>query len=161
MKKIFYNTLLLLVSLGLVAACSQSESKNASSDGEDIEKVSFTMYKNEGCMCCTEWANYMEANGYDVTEQPIDNLSAFKFTNKVPNDMGSCHTAIIDGYVVEGHVPVEDINRLLKERPDAQGIAVPGMPSGSPGMENPNRPDDAYDVMIFQEDGSRKVYASH
>lgn len=161
MKHILSNAALLLVSVGLLAACSQSESKNANSETGNAEKVSFTMYKNEGCMCCTEWAKHMEANGYDVTEQPIDNLSAFKFTNKVPNDMGSCHTAIIDGYVVEGHVPAEDVDRLLKERPNAKGVAVPGMPIGSPGMENPNRPDDTYDVMIFQEDGSRKVYASH
>lgn len=157
MKRFFSYSLFLFFTAGLVIGCSQTESKNA--DGS--EKVSFTMYKNPGCQCCTKWAEHMEANGYEVTEKPVDNMAAIKFSNKVPNDMGSCHTAVIGGYTIEGHVPAEDIDRLLKERPDAKGIAVPGMPIGSPGMENPNRPDDAYDVLIFQEDGSRTVYASH
>jgi len=161
MRNLFHNALYAMLILGLVSACSQSRSNNSGSDSGSAEKASFTMYKNEGCMCCAEWASYMESKGYEVTEQPIDNLAAFKFTNKVPNDMSSCHTSIINGYVVEGHVPAEDIERLLEEQPDAKGIAVPGMPIGSPGMENPNRPDDAYDVLIFKEDGSRKVYASH
>lgn len=159
MKHTLVNALLAFLTFGLVSACSQSESKNAKSNS--AEKVSFTMYKNPGCMCCDAWAEHMEANGYEVEIKPIDNLAAFKFTNKVPNDMGACHTSVIDGYVVEGHVPTEDVDRLLEEQPDAKGIAVPGMPTGSPGMENPNRPDDPYDVMLFQEDGSRKVYASH
>ena len=161
MKRILSNAAFLLMSMALLTACSQSETKDAGSQTGVTEKVSFTMYKNAGCMCCTEWAKHMEEHGYEVTEQPMDNLAAFKFTNKVPNDMGACHTSIIDGYVVEGHVPAEDIDRLLKERPDAKGIAVPGMPTGSPGMESPGRPDEAYNVLIFQEDGSRKVFASH
>jgi len=139
--------------IGMITACSGKKAE----DG----KVSFTMYKNAGCVCCSKWAEHMEEAGYEVTEKPVENLSALKFSNKVPNDMAACHTALIDGYVVEGHVPVEDVNRLLEERPDAKGIAVPGMPVGSPGMENPSRPDDQYDVFLFQENGSRKVYASH
>lgn len=158
--KLTISTLLLsLLTLGLVSACSQSESKKASS--ETVEKASFTMFKNPGCMCCDAWAEHMESSGYEVEIKPIDNLAAFKFSNKVPNDMGSCHTSVIDGYVVEGHVPAADVDRLLKEQPDAKGIAVPGMPTGSPGMEVPGRQAEAYDVMIFKEDGSRKVYASH
>lgn len=155
---------LLILSFGtltLLSACSQDESKNGQENSSNIEKASFTMYKNPGCQCCTKWAEHMEANGYEVTEKPVDNMAAIKFSNKVPNDMGSCHTAVIDGYVVEGHVPAEDIDRLLEEQPDAKGLAVPGMPIGSPGMENPSRPDDAYDVLLFQEDGSRSVYATH
>lgn len=159
MKHTLINALLASLTFGLVSACSQSESKNANSN--TAEKASFTMYKNPGCMCCDKWAEHMESNGYEVEIKPIDNLAAFKFTHKVPNDMGACHTSVIDGYVVEGHVPAEDVDRLLKEQPDAKGIAVPGMPTGSPGMENPNRPDDPYDVMLFKEDGSRSVYASH
>lgn len=155
---------LLILSFGtltLLSACSQGESKNGQGNSSNIEKASFTMYKNPGCQCCTKWAEHMEANGYEVTEKPVDNMAAIKFSNKVPNDMGSCHTAVIDGYVVEGHVPAEDIDRLLEEQPDAKGLAVPGMPIGSPGMENPSRPDDAYDVLLFQEDGSRSVYTTH
>lgn len=155
------TTLLALLSIGLVAACSQSESKQSESKSGTAEKASFTMYKNPGCMCCDKWAEHMEANGYEVTIKPVDNLYALKFNYKVPNDMGSCHTAIIDGYVVEGHVPVADVNKLLNERPDAVGIAVPGMPTGSPGMEVPGKEPESYKVMLFREDGSRTVYASH
>lgn len=154
MKKV----LIILVAGLLTAACSQNKSGNGSGDAETI---SVTMYKNEGCQCCTKWAEHLDANGYEVEEKPVDNLYAFKFNYKVPNDLHSCHTAIIDGYVVEGHVPVEDINRLLEERPDAKGLAVPGMPIGSPGMENPSYPDQPYDVLLFQENGSRTVYSSH
>lgn len=161
MKHIYIKMLTVILSIGLFAACSQSNSKQQTSGTDSTEKVSFTMYKNEGCMCCTKWAEHMEANGYEVTEKPVDNLAAMKFNYKIPNDMSSCHTAIIDGYVVEGHVPVADVNKLLKERPDAKGIAVPGMPIGSPGMEMEGRPAEDYQVYLFKENGSREVYANH
>lgn len=155
MKRIFQITLVTIFSAGLLAACSGEQK------ADSAEAISVTMYKNEGCQCCTKWAEHLNENGYDVTEKPVDNLSAMKFSYDVPNDMSSCHTAIIDGYVVEGHVPAEDIDRLLEERPDAKGLALPGMPTGSPGMEVPGQEPQPYDVMIFQEDGSRDVYASH
>ena len=163
MKKLihfFALPVILFLATGLLTSCSQGESKQ-SGNGDETLKTSFTMYKNPGCECCDKWADYMENNGYDVEIKPVDNLYALKFSYKVPNDMGSCHTSVINGYVVEGHVPAADIDRLLSEQPDAKGIAVPGMPIGSPGMEVPGRPDDPYNVMLFQEDGSRSVWASH
>lgn len=88
-------------------------------------------------------------------------LGPIKEQHKVPYDLQSCHTAIVDGYVIEGHVPAEDIRRLLAERPDVAGLAVPGMPVGSPGMEVDGFADEPYDVIAFDVDGSKEVFASH
>lgn len=117
------------------------------------------MYKNAGCQCCTMWAGHMERAGFTVTEKPTDQLSAIKVDQGVPYTMGSCHTALVGGYVIEGHVPIADVKRLLREQPDARGLAVPGMPAGSPGMESPNP--EPYKVYLIGNDGSQSVYAEH
>jgi len=101
----------------------------------------------------------MRTNGYRVEAIDEQDLQPIKAEHQVPPALQSCHTAIVDGYVIEGHVPVEDVNRLLEERPDVLGLAVPGMPVGSPGMEGANPV--PYDVMAFQADGSMVVFASH
>tara|TARA_Y100000385_G_C12949113_1_gene574674 strand:+ start:282 stop:806 length:525 start_codon:yes stop_codon:yes gene_type:complete len=118
-----------------------------------------TMYKNEGCMCCTRWAEHMNKEGFFVTEKVTRELGAIKSEQGISNELASCHTAMIDGYIVEGHVPPADVQRLLKERPDAIGLSVPGMPEGSPGMEGPNP--DPYDVLLINSDGSTSVYSSY
>lgn len=141
-----------------VMACSNNKER-AGSNSLDVKNI--TMYKNAGCQCCSRWANYLEENGFEVTEKPSPNMQVIKTEHDVPYDMGSCHTAIVGDYVVEGHVPVEDIKNLIEEQPDAKGIAVPGMPIGSPGMEMPGRAAEAYKVFLFKEDGSRQVYAQH
>lgn len=145
-----FPALLLLLGLG---ACSGEQS------GSDANTI--TMYKNQGCMCCAKWATYLEENGFEVEQVASPNMQAIKMENDVPYDMGSCHTAIVGDYVVEGHVPAEDIKNLLEEKPEAKGIAVPGMPIGSPGMERPGTPAEAYKVYLFSEDGSRQVYSQH
>ena len=117
------------------------------------------MYKNPGCQCCTGWAGHMERAGFSVTETPTDQLAAIKLEQGIPYTMGSCHTAIVNGYVIEGHVPVADVKRLLSEKPDAKGLAVPGMPAGSPGMESPNP--EPYKVYLIGKDGNSSVYAQH
>jgi len=94
-----------------------------------------------------------------TTETP--NLAEFNASHGVPNGVQSCHTALVGGYVVEGHVPASDIQRLLRERPAVAGLAVPGMPIGSPGMEVPGRPAQPYDVLAFDEDGTTRVFAKH
>lgn len=117
------------------------------------------MYKNAGCQCCDKWADYLERNGYSVTINESTAMASFKEQQNVPPAMGSCHTALIDGYVVEGHVPIEDINRLLANRPEAVGIAAPGMPASSPGMNTAlNEP---YDVYLFDREGNTYLFASH
>ena len=121
--------------------------------------ISVTMYKNEGCMCCTRWAEHMNKEGFYVTEKITRQLGAIKSEQGITNELASCHTAMIDGYVVEGHVPLADVQRLLEERPDAIGLSVPGMPEGSPGMEGPNP--DPYDVLLINSDGSTSVFSSY
>ena len=118
-----------------------------------------TVYKSPWCGCCSSWADHMRANGHSVTTKEVEDLDAIKRMAGVPEPLQSCHTAVVDGYVIEGHVPAEDVARLLSERPDAKGLSVPGMPMGSPGMEGgtPER----YDVMLFGADGSAEVYARH
>ncbi len=103
----------------------------------------------------------MEENGYTVESEPVDNLADIKQEHHIPPQLHSCHTAIVDGYIIEGHVPVEDIERLLAERPDITGLAVPGMPVGSPGMEVEGAPEQPYDVIAFGEGGQTEVFASH
>lgn len=125
--------------------------------GEGTSQV--VMYKNPGCQCCTAWAVHMEENGFTVREEPRQDMPAVKANYGVPYTMASCHTAVIGDYVVEGHVPASEVKRLLKEQPDAQGLAVPGMPVGSPGMEQGGR-SEPYDVMLFSDSGSR-VYESY
>ena len=151
---------LLMVSVGLVACSGNRKSDRGGSDS-NAGAISVTMYKNPGCECCTKWARHLEANGFAVTEEPTPQLQVIKAQNDVPYDMGSCHTAIIGDYTIEGHVPVSDIKKLLREKPDAAGLAVPGMPIGSPGMEIPGRAPEAYNVYLFNENGSRQVYARH
>jgi hypothetical protein len=117
------------------------------------------VYHDPACGCCVNWIHYMRAQGYVVTAHETSSLAAVKTRLRVPVDAESCHTAKIGGYVIEGHVPVQDIRRLLAERPDAIGLAAPGMPVGSPGMEvgAPQR----YDVLLIGQDGTVRVYATH
>jgi hypothetical protein len=117
--------------------------------------------KNASCGCCKIWVERLRDAGFQVEVNDVDNLNAVKQRVGLPYGMGSCHTAEVNGYFVEGHVPVEDIKRLLRERPDAKGIAVPGMPVGSPGMESPSGQVQPYDVMLVARDGSATVYSHH
>jgi hypothetical protein len=118
-----------------------------------------TVYKTPWCDCCAEWIDHLRANGHPVITKNMEDLDAIKKTFGVPEYLQSCHTAVVDGYVVEGHVPARDIERLLTERPEARGIAVAGMVMGSPGMEGDVV--ERYNVMLFQRDGTTTVYARH
>lgn len=119
------------------------------------------VYKNASCNCCKLWAQHLRNAGFVVTEHNTDTLNAVKQRVGVPAGLSSCHTAEVDGYFVEGHVPVEDIKRLLREHPDAKGLTVPGMPTGSPGMEVSSGEVEPYDVLIVARDGSTAVFARH
>jgi len=118
------------------------------------------IYKSPTCGCCTKWASYLEDNGFSVTQIKTQNLNTLKQNQRIPSNLSSCHTAIVDGYIVEGHVPVNAINRMLKEKPAIKGITVPGMPIGSPGMEQGTRKQ-PYDVLAIHADGSTAIYESH
>ena len=119
------------------------------------------VYKSPTCGCCASWVKHMQAAGFVTKVTEIEDVSPIKTKNGVPGRAQSCHTAIVDGYVLEGHVPAADVQRLLKDRPAVLGLAVPGMPIGSPGMEVPNVKAQAYQVMSFDKQGALKVFSSH
>jgi hypothetical protein len=105
---------------------------------------------------------YMEQNGFPVTAKDFESREAEQAVSQVPAPLQSCHTAVVDGYIIEGHVPVREINRLLAERPaGVVGLAVPGMPIGSPGMETPGHPAQPFDVIAFDQAGKTEIYASY
>ncbi|UJM92003.1 DUF411 domain-containing protein [Rhodanobacter denitrificans] len=119
------------------------------------------VYSDPSCGCCGAWVHYMRAQGYTVAVHQDQPMAAVKARFSVPAAAMSCHTALIDGYVIEGHVPVEDIRRLLAERPDARGLAAPGMPAGSPGMELPDGRVQPYVVELIAHDGTTSAFAHH
>lgn len=123
------------------------------------EAPKLTVYKSPTCGCCSKWIEHLEANGFEVTAIDVRDVRPVKQINGVPPGVASCHTALVDGYFVEGHVPAEDIRRLLAERPAIAGLAVPRMPVGSPGMEGPNPV--PYTVLAIRSDGSNEVFAHH
>lgn len=117
-----------------------------------------TVYKSAACGCCAGWIDHMEEAGFDVEVIEDENLVRVKADRRVPAPLHSCHTAVVEGFTVEGHVPAADVERLLRERPPVAGIAAAGMPKGSPGMPGIPEP---YDVEAFTVDGQTAVYASH
>ena len=120
------------------------------------------VWKDPNCGCCHLWVEHLQANGFKVEVRDVGNTAARKRLG-MPEQLGSCHTASVGGYVIEGHVPAADIQRLLKERPLALGLSVPGMPIGSPGMDGPEYKGrkDAYDVLLVQKDGTTKSFQHH
>jgi hypothetical protein len=119
-----------------------------------------TAYRNPGCGCCKKWAAILQQNGFTLTMIDDDDLDGRRAKAGVPADLAGCHTAFMGDYVIEGHVPLADIMRLVTEAPKIKGIAVPGMPMGSPGMET-DGPADRYDVIAFTSDGKRDVFSRY
>ncbi|OFW16329.1 MAG: hypothetical protein A3F70_08835 [Acidobacteria bacterium RIFCSPLOWO2_12_FULL_67_14] len=119
------------------------------------------VYKSPTCGCCANWVKHLQQHGFATQVTEMEDVSAVKAKYNVPDRVQSCHTAVVDGYVLEGHVPAADVQRLLKDRPAIAGLAVPGMPIGSPGMEVPSMKPQAYDVIAFDKQGQLKVFASH
>jgi hypothetical protein len=141
----------LAVALALVLAASVSAQRGAQ------QQASVTVYKTATCGCCSKWVDHLRAQGFDVKALDVDNIASVKATYGVPQELGSCHTALVGGYVVEGHVPGDVVSRMLRERPKIVGLAVPGMPVGSPGMEVPGR-SESYSILSFDKTGKSAVY---
>jgi len=120
------------------------------------------VWKDVSCGCCHDWIAHMKANGFEVRAYDVGNGAARQRLG-VPAKLGSCHTARVDGYAIEGHVPASEVQRLLRERPPALGLVVPGMPIGSPGMDTPayGGRRDAYSVLLLGKDGQTSVYAAY
>jgi len=119
-----------------------------------------TVHKSPTCGCCGAWADHMRDNGFTVIEKATEGMPQVKALAGVPGELASCHTAVVDGYIIEGHVPAADVQRLLAEAPDAAGLAVPGMPPSSPGMDVPGY-DTPYETLLFTDDGRTTVYSRH
>ena len=121
---------------------------------------SIHVYKSPTCTCCTAWIDHLESNGFDVEATDTQNMNRIKIDAGLTRNLASCHTAFVGDYVIEGHVPAEDIRQLIANAPKARGLAVPGMPAGSPGMEMGNRKDH-YEVLMFNDKGQTKVFSEH
>jgi hypothetical protein len=157
--KILPLATLALAVLVLPGCDGRGDPRPAPASAAELAAADMVVYKSPTCGCCGLWVDHAQEHGFSVATVDLveyDALAAVKREHGVDMDLGSCHTALIAGYVVEGHVPATVIKRLLDERPDIRGIAVPGMPIGSPGMEGPDaRP---YQVIAIGHDGSRTVY---
>ncbi len=145
-----------IVFLASVAGLAQVASTGAQNAGPTV-----TVYKSPTCGCCSHWIEHMRGHGFAVKSLDVDDVSAIKTQYGVPAAAGSCHTALVGGYVVEGHVPANAVKRLLREKPRVVGIAVPGMPAGSPGMEVPSGRVEPYDVVTFDKTGAVTVFEKH
>lgn len=116
-----------------------------------------TVYKDAGCQCCTKWVMHLSANGFVVQPNDVQNMDEIKRTMNVPSALQTCHTGVVDRYVIEGHVPADVIKKFLAEKPSALGLAVPGMPIGSPGMEGARA--ERYNVLVFERNGTTRIFA--
>ncbi|MFU8832923.1 MAG: DUF411 domain-containing protein [Wenzhouxiangella sp.] len=164
------NLAAIILAALLLAACAPPDDEAANTAGaaatekaagveaeQPVVDETMTVYKTPWCGCCTLWAEQAIEAGFDVEMHDVESLHPIKEALGVPVAMGSCHTAKIAGYFIEGHVPFDDIHRLLAQRPDARGLTVPGMPIGSPGMEQGDRRQ-AYDVHLIDNQGNASVY---
>jgi hypothetical protein len=138
----------LLLAGSALMGCSRTEA-----DGPTV-----TVYKSPTCGCCSQWEAHLQENGFNVETTETTDVMPIKEKFGVPGSLSSCHTAVVDGYALEGHVPADVIRQLLAERPEVAGIAVAGMPTGAPGMPGPHQ--QPYDVIAFTKDGRQYVYAS-
>ena len=157
MTKRFVRTFALgvsFVALALTTGAAPGPSIDAAA-----KKPTITVYTDPGCGCCKSWIEHLIKHGYRVDAKDTPEMTAIKRTLGVPEGLTACHTAIVNGYLIEGHVPAADIARLLKEKPKVAGLAVPGMPMGSPGMEGPRT--QRYQVLSFDKAGKTKVFASY
>ena len=156
-RRQWLTTTLTLLGAGTVAALAPSLAHAAGPAPTPVE-----VWKDPNCGCCKDWVDHMQANGFKVTVHDTGN-NAERARLGLPQKLGSCHTALVGGYVVEGHVPASDVRALLQQKPKALGIAVPGMPVGSPGMDGAVYGDrrDPYDVLLVAHDGSTRVFKSY
>jgi hypothetical protein len=148
---VFVVASIALCGAGLVVRAQQAPKPQGAA------KPTVAVYKTATCGCCSKWVDHMRAAGFDVRATDVDNIGQVKSSYGVPSDLGSCHTSLVGGYVVEGHVPADVVSRLLREKPKFAGLAVPGMPVGSPGMEQPGRVM-SYEIIGFERSGTVSVY---
>ena len=142
--------------LGIVSLVATAGLRPFAQSGAAVQ-----VYKDPTCGCCALWVEHLRKAGFTATVTDVEDMTALKTKHGVPPRARSCHTAVTGDYVIEGHVPAADVQRLLKERPSVAGIGVPGMPIGSPGMEVAGVKPQPYDVLAFDKAGQTTVFASH
>ena len=146
---------------GCTTANETSSSQAVSAaNAQTVLASELTVYRSRTCGCCGKWIEHAEAAGFTVKDEVTEDMAAIKAQYAVPQNLTSCHTTVVGNYVIEGHVPAEDVQRLLVEQPDVAGIAVPGMPAGSPGMESGDYVE-PYTVFSFTESGETATFAEH
>jgi hypothetical protein len=128
--------------------------------GSVAHAATMTVHKSASCGCCAKWIEHVQKHGFTVKVVNVDDIMAVKAKAGIPDKLASCHTSMVGGYVVEGHVPAADIKKLLASKPKAKGIAVPGMPMGSPGMEHGDHRQ-PYQTLLLKADGSTRLFAQH
>jgi len=175
MRNTIMGSILIMAVSTLGVACARSpQSSDAAADKAPVGAVQVptrpstahvlplvVVNKNASCGCCKAWVEHMRKAGFTVEVHDLDNLDPVKTRVGIPAGKGSCHTAEVGGYFVEGHVPAADVKRLLALKPDAKGLVLPGMPMGSPGMEMPDGSTQPYTVELVQRDGTTTVFAQH
>ena len=155
MSRLLMLSVLLLATTPLLAASPWDLPRQGHEGSREI-----TVYRSPTCGCCKGWIDHLRSHGFEVTDVQRDDVNSTKQQLGLPQELASCHTAVIDGYVVEGHVPADDIKRLVAEKPDLAGIAVPGMPVGPPGMEMGARKD-PFAVIGFDREGRVEPYRQY
>jgi hypothetical protein len=148
------RVLVMLLGIALIAASAAAQSTRATA-----KKPHLLVYKSPTCGCCSKWVDHVNAAGFTSSTTNMPDVAPIKVQHGVPSELASCHTSLVHGYVIEGHVPAEDIRRLLRERPPVVGLAAPGMPAAAPGMDVPNSP--PYQVLSFDKAGRTRVFATH
>jgi len=144
----------------IIAVPAMAADPDVTDDSRSLEDIQIDAHKNPGCGCCEIWADHLRSYGFKLDMVPDENILQFKAEKQIPRALMSCHTVMIDGYFIEGHVPATDILQLLKDKPEhVTGLAVPGMPLGSPGMEH-SHPQD-FNTIALLSDGSAYVYEEH
>jgi len=147
----------LITTLALIGLTAQAVRSSPSVEG--VKKPTITVYKDPSCGCCKNWIEYLAKHGYRVDAKDTPDMAGIKRTLGVPDRLRACHTGVVNGYLIEGHVSAEDIDRLLAQKPKIAGLAVPGMPAGSPGMDGPQT--QRYQVLAFDKNGKTTVFSTH
>ena len=164
-NKLFIKTRFLnyLISSGMLFANTINAHRISAATQENIDIPKVISYRLASCGCCKKWINHLRDNGLEVVDNIVEDVSAIKIQYQIPNNLRSCHSAQIGKYIIEGHVPIESINKLLEEKPLISGLAVPGMPHGSPGMEihsheSHSHDYESYEVVAFSESEKTKIF---
>ena len=158
--KRFYSGILMVLFLAMLPLSVEAQQKavavQSSLNSESLPDIA--IYRSENCGCCTKWGEHVETAGFRIQDKVVENMETFKQANGITQELSSCHTAIVDGYVVEGHVPAASIKKMLQQRPYIRGLAAPGMPMGSPGMEIAGVQAEAFYVLAIAHDGTTTTF---